>query len=210
MSSKAYFQKVATQWDVMRQAFFSESVRDIAYSKGNLTTGMIAADIGAGTGFITEGLLRRGIQVIAVDESSEMLNQLKNTFNSDEGLSCLIGESLSLPIPDGTVGSAFANMYLHHVEQPGMAIKEMARIVQPGGKVVLTDLNTHTYDFLTTEQHDRWMGFDQEEVRKWFEEAGLVNIEIADIEQSCCSESACGQKAKIGIFVAVGEKIERH
>jgi ubiquinone/menaquinone biosynthesis C-methylase UbiE len=59
----------------------------------NVVQGNIAADVGAGTGFMTEGLLRQGLQVIAVDQSSEMLNVLKIKFAHYEGLECRVGES---------------------------------------------------------------------------------------------------------------------
>jgi ubiquinone/menaquinone biosynthesis C-methylase UbiE len=77
-------------------------------------------------------------------------------------------------------------MYLHHVEDPSKAIKEMARIVDIGGKVVITDLDTHEFEFLKTEQYDRWMGFDSGDIKRWFEEAGLKNVTVD------CSGESCG------------------
>lgn len=53
----------------------------------------------------------------------------------------------------------FANMCPHHVENPPEAIREMARVVQPGGRLVITDLEPHDFTFLREEHHDRWMGF---------------------------------------------------
>jgi ubiquinone/menaquinone biosynthesis C-methylase UbiE len=64
------------------------------------------------------------------------------------------------------VDYVFANMYLHHVEQPVAAIREMARILKARGKLV--DLDEHNFESLRTEQHDRWPGFYREEVRQWF------------------------------------------
>ena len=54
MNSKKYFEQVAQQWDAMRQSFFSENVREVAYATANVQAGKVAADIGAGTGFITQ------------------------------------------------------------------------------------------------------------------------------------------------------------
>jgi ubiquinone/menaquinone biosynthesis C-methylase UbiE len=56
-------------------------------------------------------------------------------------------------------------MLLHHVENPKVAIKEMVRILKPGGMIVITDLDEHKFEFLKTEQHDRWMGFKREDVQ---------------------------------------------
>jgi ubiquinone/menaquinone biosynthesis C-methylase UbiE len=59
MGSKRYFDKVAIEWDTMRKAFFSEIVREKAMSIAEVRSGKLATDIGAGTGFVTEGLTER-------------------------------------------------------------------------------------------------------------------------------------------------------
>lgn len=207
MSSKEYFKEVAGQWDTMRKSFFSEDIREKAYSVAEVKSGRTAADIGAGTGFVTEGLLNRGLKVIAIDNSVEMLEQMKKKFASGSNVDCRLGESEKLPVEDGTVDYAMANMYLHHVENPLAAIREMTRIIKPGGKLVITDLDEHSHEFLRTEQHDRWMGFKREEIQKWFSEAGLKNITVDCAGGNCCASSDCGcNKASISVFVARGEK----
>jgi len=69
-----------------------------------------------------------------------------------------LGEASSLPIQDETVDYASANMYLHHVEVSLQAIIEMVRILKPGDRVVITDLDEHGYEFLRREHNDLWMG----------------------------------------------------
>lgn len=205
--SKDYFKKVADKWDNMRQGFFSEAVREKAYSIASVKEGLLAADIGAGTGFITEGLIQRGLKVIAVDQSEEMLEQMRQKFSNCQGIDYRQGEAENLPICDNTVDYAMANMYLHHVDNPMTAIKEMVRILKPGGKFVLTDLDKHNYEFLKLEHHDRWMGFKREDIKQWLVEAGLKNILIDCAGGNCCTSSSCGcDNASISIFVAYGEK----
>ncbi|MBI3963352.1 MAG: methyltransferase domain-containing protein [Deinococcus sp.] len=207
MSSKPYFDAVAQQWDQMRQSFFSEAVREKAIAVAGVQPGKLAADIGAGTGFITQGLLQNGLQVIAVDQSEAMLMEMKRKFAGAKGLDCRLGQAGSLPIPDATVDYVFANMYLHHVESPPQAIQEMVRTLKPGGKLVITDLDEHNYEFLKAEHHDRWMGFKREDVKRWFEAAGLQQIDVDCVGQNCCAQSSCGtESASISIFVASGEK----
>lgn len=207
MGSKEYFIEVAGKWDTMRQNFFSESVREKAYNIATVKEKELAADIGSGTGFITEGLLKKGLNVIAVDQSDEMLRQMKEKFSNYNNVDYRQGEAENLPISNNTVNYTMANMYLHHVENPLIAIKEMARILKVGGKLIITDLDEHNYEFLKSEHHDRWMGFKREDIVKWFSEAGLKNVKVNCIGSNCCATSNSGKEnADIGIFLAYGEK----
>jgi SAM-dependent methyltransferase len=153
---------------------------------------------------VSEGLVGAGLRVIAVDESPEMLEEAKKKLGS--GVEYKLGSAERLPLPDCEVDFAFANMLLHHVESPGVAVREMARIVKPGGKVVVTDLDRHTASFLRTEHRDRWMGFDRREVEDLFSGAGLIDVRVLGIGEECCATSEKGERAEIGIFAAVGVK----
>jgi ubiquinone/menaquinone biosynthesis C-methylase UbiE len=207
VESKEYFSEVAEQWDNMRTDFFAESLREKALSQIKIAKGMIAADIGAGTGFMTEELLLKGLQVIAVDQSEQMLNVLNRKFSRFKGLDCRVGESEHLPIANDHVNYVFANMYLHHVASPQTTIMEMARILKPGGKLVITDLDEHQFLFLRKEHHDRWLGFKRSNVEEWLIASGMKNVQVTCANENCCARSACGgDNAQIGIFVASGEK----
>ena len=207
MESRNYFDEVAPQWDRLRESFFSRTVGDKALSVANVQEGRIAADIGCGTGFITEGLVQRGLAVIAVDGSEAMLSQMKQKFAGLDLIDYRLGEAGSLPVQDETVDYAFANMYLHHVEFPPEAIKEMARVLKPEGMLVITDLDTHGFEFLKREHNDSWMGFARDDIRRWLEEAGLREVAVECVGENCCASSSCGsERAKISIFVASGKK----
>ena len=205
--SRNYFETVAPKWDNLRQGFFSETVREKAFEAAGAVAGKIAADIGAGSGFVTEGLLRRGLRVIAVDRSEAMLEEMRRKFGEGGAVDYRIGEAEALPLEDRSVDYVFANMCLHHVDSPPAAIREMARIVKHGGRLVITDLDRHDFEFLRTEHCDRWMGFDRPDVARWFAEAGLVEVKIDCVGENCCaaSQSGCGQAA-VSIFVASGMK----
>ena len=118
-----------------------------------------------------------------------------------------VGESEQLPVNSDEVDYVFANMYLHHVENPGKTIAEMARILKPGGTLVITDLDRHESAFLLTEHHDRWPGFDRADVARWLTAAQLVDINVDSASEECCATSKCGcDNASISIFMASGKK----
>ena len=205
--SKHYFGVVAAQWDNMRADFFQVSLREKVLDHLEVVRGTLAADIGAGTGFMTEGLLARGLRVIAVDQSREMLEVMRQKFGNGMEVDCRCGEAEQLPVATDEVDHVLANMYLHHVEHPAASIAEMARIVKPGGRVVITDLDSHDYTFLASEHHDRWLGFARNDVRQWLAAAGLHDIVVVCASENCCAQSASGDGvAQISIFMASGRK----
>lgn len=207
MNSKNYFTHIAPEWDKIREDFFSEAVREKAFSVANVQSGRVAADVGAGTGFITEGLIQKGLRVMAVDQSEAMIQEMKKKFQDTDLVDYRLGESENLPLESGSVHYVFANMYLHHVENPPAAIKEMTRTLRHGGRLVITDLDEHTFEFLKNEHHDRWMGFKREDIQQWLTEAGLKNVSVDCVGESCCAQSSCGNEyAQVNIFVASGEK----
>jgi len=180
MHERGYFDEIAPRWDDMRRTYFSEGVRDRALSEARVQPGKLAADVGAGTGFITEGLIGHGVEVLAIDESLPMLQVLRRKAFGAAGLHCCIGSAERLPVRTGAVDYVFANMCLHHVVHPAAAIGEMARILKKGGTLTITDLDEHAFAFLTEERTDRWMGFKKEDTRTWFAEAGLKDIAVGD------------------------------
>ncbi len=207
MGSKEYFEEVVEDWDQMRSEFFSTAVREKAYAVAELKSDSVAADIGAGTGFITEGLLKEGVKVIAVDQSPKMLETLKNKFEDEGELECREGIAKNLPLKDESVDYIFANMFLHHVKSPAETIKEMVRALKKGGKLIITDLDKHDLEFLRTKQQDRWLGFPRDDIKKWLNQVGLKNIQVDCADSNCCAESESGsEKANVSIFVAYGEK----
>ena len=86
----------------------------------------------------------------------------------------------------------------------------MSRVLKPGGRLVITYADTHTYGWLRTEQHDRWLGFERAEIANWLGDGGLVDVMVIDTNELCCPTSECGTKAEITIFLARGTKPGRN
>jgi ubiquinone/menaquinone biosynthesis C-methylase UbiE len=207
MGSKGYFENVATEWDSMRESFFPESIREKAFGMIEISDNDVIADIGCGTGYITEGLVDKPVKIIAVDQSENMLNVMKNKFQDNSNISYKLGTANELPIPSESVDFAFANMYLHHVDIPSEAIGEAFRILKKNGKFIITDLDKHNHSFLLTEHHDKWMGFDRKKLESWYIDAGFKNVSIECAGESCKSNSTKDDaEADISVIIAIGSK----
>ena len=203
--TRAYFDKVADQWDAMRQRFFGDGVRRAAVAAAGVGPGMVVADVGTGTGFLAEAALDAGATVIGIDISEGMLAQVTARL-AGRPFEARAGDTEALPLADNEAGAVLGNMVLHHAENPPAAIREMARALRPGGTLVITDADAHPHEWLRTEQYDRWMGFDRADVRQWFEDAGLQDVSVGDTHEICSPTSNGGIQAAITIFIARGRK----
>lgn len=212
-ASSEYFEQVAGQWDQISAGYFGKQVRESAIARAYLRPEMAVADIGAGTGFVAAGLAPLVKRVYVVDGSAAMLEVAKKNLSQFANIEYHEAEGSSLPFPDESLDAVFANMYLHHATDPLTAVREMVRVLRPGGRLVITDMDTHEYAWLKEEMADVWQGFDRLQIRAWFEEAGLVNIIVDCTGQSCCAESSNptltddqGRQASISVFVATGTR----
>ena len=204
--SKSYFAGMANQWDRLRSGFFTEAMRDAAIAKAALPAQAVVADVGTGTGFVLAGLLPHAAALVGFDESAEMLDIARQQFAGNARVRLHLAEGQALPVEDNTFDAVFANMYLHHAPDPAAAIAEMARILKPGGKLVITDLDEHDQAWMHAAMADRWLGFTREDIQLWYEAAGLQQIEVDCAEGTCDCTAPAGQDIALSVFVAIGEK----
>jgi ubiquinone/menaquinone biosynthesis C-methylase UbiE len=180
---QAFFDRVASDWDTMRLAYYDERVIERITDVSNLREGMTVADVGTGTGFVAAGVAPRVRSVVALDNSPAMLSVARENIEALGlgNVELLLGEITALPLSSDSVDAAFANMVLHHAKTPEAMLREMVRVVKPGGAVVITDEVKHPYAWMREEHADVWLGFDQEQVEDFFHGAGLIGYQYESL-----------------------------
>ena len=207
-NSREYFDSIAPEWDRIREGYFGSAIRDKAIELAGINSETVAADIGTGTGFMLQGIAPRAKKVIGVDSSPRMLSIAQSKLPKElrPKVEFRLGEMENLPLKDEEVNAVFANMALHHAADPMRAIREMRRVCVPGGVVVITDIEEHPYEWFRQEMADRWLGFQPEQVRKWFLSAVFKEVKVGSAACNCRCSSANGKMISVAIFYALGRK----
>ena len=204
--SNPYFAEVAEQWDEIRADYFTEHMRDAAIAKVNLPAQAIVADVGTGTGFVAAGLVKQAAHVTGFDASPDMLAVARRNLAQFNNVEFREAVGDQLPVADEMFDGVFANMYLHHAPDPLATIKEMARTLKPNGVLCITDLDTHDHEWQREQMADLWLGFERDDIRRWYAEAGLGNIDVDCAEGTCNACGPDGEVQPLSIFVAIGRK----
>jgi ubiquinone/menaquinone biosynthesis C-methylase UbiE len=159
----------------MRLASYDERVIEKMAEVSGIGQASQVADVGTGTGFVAAGRAPRVERVIGIDNAPAMLEVARENLRAlgASNVDLVVGEASRLPLEDGAVDAAFANMVLHHAEDPEAMLREMARIVRPGGTVAITDEVAHPYAWMREEHVDVWLGFERGQVGRYFAALGL-------------------------------------
>ncbi len=201
---RKYFDQISTKWDTLRQGFYSEEVRDAILAAALISPADTVLDVGAGTGFLTEGAAKLARKVIALDLSQSMTGEALSKLH-EKNVEYKIGDVEKIPLADSSVNAVIGNMILHHCPQPGVAVKEMARVLVTGGRLVLSDLQEHNYESLKKEHFDLWPGFKMAHVKSILGEAQLEGVNVETLG-SCCTATKESEEIKIPMFLASGRK----
>jgi ArsR family transcriptional regulator len=180
--SRSFFEAVGPEWDALRKVFNDDALR--ARAVAHLApAGLRVADVGTGTGILAGELARLGLRVVAIDHSRRMLDAARVKLDEAgiRDVELREGEASALPLADGEVDAAFAHMVLHYLPSPADALREMARVVRPGGVVVVVDFVRHEADWMREELGVLWLGFLPEEVVAWLTAAGLVAPRVEQV-----------------------------
>ncbi|TDT62308.1 class I SAM-dependent methyltransferase [Fonticella tunisiensis] len=209
MNSVSYFDSIAPKWNVIRSEYFEEKLKYIALSKFDIKD-KICADLGCGTGFISQALSLEAKIVFSIDSAKNMLRELHNTARAREmnNIYPIKGSMEDLPLFDNSIDAIYTNMALHHVPDAKKAINEMYRALKNGGTVVITDVEEHNGEWAREEMFDVWLGFSHSQIMDWMREAGFSDIEVKSTGLKCKGYSSKGEYTETGIFIASGIKRE--
>jgi ubiquinone/menaquinone biosynthesis C-methylase UbiE len=202
--AKEYFEEVSGSWDVLRRGFYGDEVRDAVLTAARLLPENTVLDVGAGTGFLTEGAAKIARKVIALDFSEAMMSEARAKLGRSN-VEFRIGNVEQIPLPNASVDAVIGNMVLHHCPSPEAAVREIARVLVSGGRLVLSDLQEHGYESLRKEHADLWMGFRMDYVRMTLQKVGLEDVSV-DALSYCCSETKENEQIRIPMFLATGHK----
>jgi len=207
IDAREFFDRVAPEWSKLRSGYYDADVIDRLLTSGLLSEDMVLVDLGAGDGYLSRAVAPKVDTVIAVDISGAMINELRKKA-AREGLrniQTIVSDGCDVPLEDGSVDIICANMFLHHIEEPITAVREMSRILKPGGKVFLADLAEHGNMELMEAMHDLWPGFSRKEISGWFEKCGF-RIEQFDTLAREASGRKSGAKKDAAVFIMIAGK----
>lgn len=169
--SQQFFSTTAGQWDRVRLELFGRPA-DIALL-GLLDERWKVADLGCGTGGITQSLAPFVERVIAVDESSAMLSAAKKRLHGLENVEIRNGRLEALPLADEEVDIALLFLVLHYAPDPARVVAEAARVLKPGGRLLVLDMMPHDRHDLKQSMGHLWQGFASETLAQWALDAGF-------------------------------------
>lgn len=152
-----------------------------ARALGHLLPPLRVADLGCGEGYLTIEASRWASRVIAVDRSRSVLERARALARRRRVTNIIWkrGELERLPLRDGSVDVALLSQALHHAADPAKALADTARILVPGGRVLILDLREHEQAWVRERLGDAWLGFPDERLARLIKEAGFVDVKVS-------------------------------
>jgi ArsR family transcriptional regulator len=170
--SREFFSAAGARWDRLRDELFGQRFYLLALL-GLLDPETTVADLGCGTGRVSEALAPAVRRIVAVDESEAMLAAARERLARFGHVDLRQAQLEALPIEDRAVRVATLILVLQHLPDPGRVLGEVARILEPGGRLLVVDALPHERLELTEELGHVWMGFDEQRLARLLGAAGL-------------------------------------
>jgi ubiquinone/menaquinone biosynthesis C-methylase UbiE/predicted DNA-binding transcriptional regulator len=184
-NAELYFKVAAQQWARIRSMHFSEDAVEealIEAAGGRRFNNHV--DVGTGTGRMLELFSDQSENGMGVDLSREMLHVARAKL-SEAGLASRFvrqADASALPLEDGAADLVTLHQVLHYLDAPQDALTECARVLAPGGVLLIVDFDEHRHEALRQEHHHKHLGFPSARVTSWLETAGLRLTKLTALE----------------------------
>ena len=176
-SAETYFSEIADSWDRLRALHYPES--DIETAILNQINGQSfdrIVDLGTGTGRMLTLLAPHAKEAEGLDLSHHMLTVARANLNRAEVRNARVrqGDVSNTPFETNSADLVIVHQVLHYLEQPETVISEAARILRPGGQLLVVDFAPHDLEFLRETQGHRRLGVREDDMKEWADAAGLA------------------------------------
>jgi ArsR family transcriptional regulator len=175
-AANAYFAAHAEQWDGIRSLHVAESEVEAAMvaALDGAPVGRLL-DIGTGTGRIIELFGATASNAVGIDRSPDMLRLARGKLEAAGLSGCEVRQAdmYALPRANGTADTVVLHQVLHFADAPAQAIAEAARVLAPGGRLLVVDFARHDHEELRARHAHARLGFDDGQVSGWMRGAGL-------------------------------------
>jgi len=194
----AFFDSVPVVWDRMRAEQIGQRT-DLLALLELLDDRWVIGDLGCGTGHVSEAVAPCVARVIGVDESGPMLTAARRRLAPFANAELRSGRLEDIPIDDAELDAAVMFLVAHYVADPGVVTRELARVLKPGGRLLIVDLMPHEREEYVLQMGHVWQGLDENQMRDWYEQAGFTAFRYRPLP-------ADPQAKGPGLFVASGRR----
>jgi ArsR family transcriptional regulator len=171
-----YFRANADRWDRIRSLHVDEREIERALLAAFPDRVGDLLDIGTGTGGILRLLASRIDRGVGIDQSREMLSVARANLEAAGCRHCHVrhGDMYRLEMPEASFDAVTIHQVLHYADDPASVVEEAARMLRPGGVVLIVDFAPHALETLRADHAHRRLGFTDREISTWCADAGLV------------------------------------
>ena len=171
----AFFAGAAGEWDGLRRQLYGERF-NLATVAALLPPSSVVADLGCGTGLLTAELAPCVRRVIAVDGSPAMLRAARRRVAGLGNVDLLRGDLSAVPVETASCDAALLVLALTYLVDPAAAVRELGRVLRPGGRGVVVDLLPHDRDDFRRQTGQTTRGLDPDGVTRMLADAGLADV----------------------------------